>query len=63
MPHPLNNLVGPLLTDMYQLTMAYAYWNAGRHNEHAAFELFFRKNPFQVRPDRDRARAAGASRK
>ncbi|CAM9644570.1 unnamed protein product, partial [Sphacelaria rigidula] len=22
-----------LLTDMYQLTMAYAYWKTGRHNE------------------------------
>jgi len=23
---PTNNLVGPLLTDLYELTMAYAYW-------------------------------------
>lgn len=22
-----------LLTDMYQVTMSYAYWKAGRHNE------------------------------
>jgi hypothetical protein len=23
---PTNNLVGPLLTDLYQITMSYAYW-------------------------------------
>ncbi|KAL7888716.1 hypothetical protein AOLI_G00036900 [Acnodon oligacanthus] len=38
--------VSPLLTDLYQFTMAYAYWRAGRHNEPAVFELFFRDNPF-----------------
>ncbi|KAG9331554.1 hypothetical protein JZ751_018844 [Albula glossodonta] len=38
--------VPPLLTDLYQFTMAYAYWRAGRHNEPAVFELFFRSNPF-----------------
>ncbi|XP_061594823.1 nicotinate phosphoribosyltransferase [Cololabis saira] len=38
--------VPPLLTDLYQFTMAYAYWRAGRHRETAVFELFFRDNPF-----------------
>ncbi|XP_023146418.2 LOW QUALITY PROTEIN: nicotinate phosphoribosyltransferase [Amphiprion ocellaris] len=38
--------VPPLLNDLYQFTMAYAYWRAGRHQEPAVFELFFRDNPF-----------------
>lgn len=44
--HPTNALVTPLLTDLYQVTMAYAHWKNGRHNEPSVFELFFRKNPF-----------------
>ncbi|KAF5907785.1 nicotinate phosphoribosyltransferase isoform X1, partial [Clarias magur] len=36
----------PLLTDLYQFTMAYAYWRAGRDKHHAVFEIFFRDNPF-----------------
>ena len=27
---PTNPLVGPMLTDLYQLTMVYAYWREGR---------------------------------
>ena len=38
--------MNPLLTDNYQITMAYAEWKAGRHNEHCIFEMFFRKCPF-----------------
>lgn len=30
-----------------QITMAYAYWKANRHNEPSVFDLFFRKNPFE----------------
>ncbi|XP_044525344.1 nicotinate phosphoribosyltransferase isoform X4 [Gracilinanus agilis] len=35
-----------LLTDLYQITMALAYWRAGRALEPAEFELFFRRCPF-----------------
>ena len=35
-----------LLTDLYQLTMAYGYWKSGTSNKEAAFHLFFRRNPF-----------------
>ncbi|CAJ1942831.1 unnamed protein product [Sphenostylis stenocarpa] len=32
---PTNPMVTPLLTDLYQFTMAYAYWKAGKHQERA----------------------------
>lgn len=35
-----------LLTDLYQLTMAYGYWKNGVSEHRAAFNLFFRKPPF-----------------
>jgi nicotinate phosphoribosyltransferase len=35
-----------LLTDLYQLTMAYGYWHAGRAEREAAFHLYFRTAPF-----------------
>nr|XP_039259039.1 nicotinate phosphoribosyltransferase-like [Styela clava] len=44
---PSNGVVQPLLTDLYQITMAYAYWKNGKMNDHAVFDLFFRKNPFR----------------
>lgn len=39
-------VVRPLLTDLYQATMALGYWRAGRACEAAVFELFFRHCPF-----------------
>lgn len=36
-----------LLTDLYQLTMAYGYWKTGRAQDEGAFNLFFRRCPFK----------------
>src|SRR5262245_61237732 len=36
-----------LLTDLYQLTMACAYWKSGKAEQEAAFYLAFRNPPFQ----------------
>lgn len=44
---PTCNLVTPMLTDLYQLTMAYGYWKANKHNEISTFDVFFRKSPFK----------------
>lgn len=46
MLHPLYRTSLCLLTDLYQLTMAYGYWKLGRHEQPAVFHLFFRKPPF-----------------
>lgn len=35
-----------LLTDLYQITMAYGYWKLGRADDEAVFHLFFRRAPF-----------------
>lgn len=43
---PHNPLVNALLTDMYQISMAYAYFRAGKHQDNAVFDLFFRTTPF-----------------
>lgn len=40
-------MISPLLTDLYQLTMAYGYWKLGLHETDAVFQLIFRKNPFK----------------
>lgn len=45
----LSKLYSPsmsLLTDLYQLTMAYGYWKNGIAEQEAVFHLFFRKLPF-----------------
>jgi nicotinate phosphoribosyltransferase len=44
---PTNSLVTAMLTDLYQITMTYAHWKIGKHDDPATFELFFRKNPFK----------------
>ena len=36
-----------LLTDLYELTMACAYWKSGTADKEAAFHLSFRNPPFQ----------------
>jgi nicotinate phosphoribosyltransferase len=38
--------LSPLLTDLYQLTMAYGYWRHGMARREAVFHLFFRRSPF-----------------
>src|SRR5690349_12637810 len=35
-----------LLTDLYQITMAYGYWKTGKADQEAVFHLHFRKHPF-----------------
>lgn len=37
----------PLLTDLYQLTMAYGYWRYGMAERETVFHLFFRRAPFE----------------
>ncbi len=35
-----------LLTDLYQITMAYGYWCQGMHERESVFHLFYRSPPF-----------------
>eukprot|EP01083_Nonionella_stella_P099637 280142_1 len=44
---PQNPFVNSLLTDLYQITMTYAYWKNKHEKQHAVFDLFFRKCPFK----------------
>ncbi|GIQ80015.1 nicotinate phosphoribosyltransferase family protein [Kipferlia bialata] len=46
-PEPSSGFMGPMMTDLYQFTMCYAYWKLGVSEKTATFELFFRKNPFK----------------
>ncbi|WP_019946339.1 nicotinate phosphoribosyltransferase [Hymenobacter aerophilus] len=49
-PAPLSGLYAPslsLLTDLYQVTMAYGYWQQGLQDREAVFHLYFRRPPFQ----------------
>ncbi len=39
-----SSVVQPLLTDLYQISMAYAYWKSKKHRDYAVFDLYFRKN-------------------
>ncbi len=43
---PLYGASLALLTDLYELTMAYGYWKAGMADWWATFHVTFRKNPF-----------------
>jgi nicotinate phosphoribosyltransferase len=45
-PYPPALVPGALLTDLYQLTMAYALWRSGRAEHDGAFHLYFRRPPF-----------------
>ncbi len=36
-----------LMTDLYQLTMAQGYWDAGKADEQACFHMYFREYPFK----------------
>jgi len=42
-----NACVDGLLTDFYQITMAYAYWKNGKHEQRSVFDAYFRKCPFK----------------
>ena len=52
MSHEISSMRIPgqsvgLLTDLYQLTMAYGYWKTGELATEAAFNLYFRSSPFK----------------
>jgi nicotinate phosphoribosyltransferase len=43
--HPRHR--SALLTDLYQITMAFGYWKTGLEAKEAVFHLFFRNQPFK----------------
>lgn len=44
--HSSNRASAALVTDLYELTMAYGYWRHGMADREAAFSITFRENPF-----------------
>lgn len=42
----MDPMISPLLTDLYQLNMAYGYFKLGMHNAPSVFHYFFRRQPF-----------------
>lgn len=46
-PSTIYSMSLGLLTDLYQLTMAYGYWKENRQDDEAIFHLFFRKPAFE----------------
>ncbi len=42
----VHNLSNALLTDFYQLSMAYGFWKSGMKDKESVFHLFFRRAPF-----------------
>jgi len=42
----IHNASDSLLTDFYQLTMAYGFWKSGLSDKESVFHLFFRRAPF-----------------
>jgi nicotinate phosphoribosyltransferase len=43
----MHNFVDAMLTDKYQVSMGYAYWECGKHKDNAVFDLFIRNCPFK----------------
>ena len=43
-----SSVVQALLTDLYQISMAYAYWKANKHQEMSTFDLYFRRNRMSI---------------
>lgn len=46
-PDTFNSNVDATLTDMYQISMAYAYWDCGKKDDMSVFDAFYRKCPFK----------------
>lgn len=40
-----RNRASALLTDLYQLTMMYGHFKAGKHHQRVVFDMFYRTNP------------------